>query len=77
MKKGVHRDHIEESLRTLVELLKTDAVLPERMVDHQLKGQYQEYRECHIRGDLLLIYRKLGSEKLELVRIGSHARLSL
>jgi len=30
--------------------------LPKEAKDHSLKGNYQEYREFHISGDLLVIY---------------------
>jgi mRNA interferase YafQ len=32
-------------------------------------------RECHIKPDLLLIYKKAGRDQLILVRIGSHSEL--
>ncbi len=25
--------------------------------DHKLRGEYEGYRECHIQGDLLLVYK--------------------
>ena len=44
--------------------------------DHGLSGEYQGYRECHIKFDLLLIY-KIEDNKLVLVLfdIGSHSEL--
>jgi mRNA interferase YafQ len=33
------------------------------------------YRECHIKPDLLLIYRKPGADTLRLARLGSHSEL--
>jgi Bacterial toxin of type II toxin-antitoxin system, YafQ len=35
------------------------------------------YGDCHIKPDLVLIYRKPNAENLELVRIGSHSELGL
>jgi mRNA interferase YafQ len=44
--------------------------------DHQLSGDMQHLRECHIRPDLLLIYFCLEEEKeLHLVDVGSHSEL--
>ena len=37
----------------------------------------RDYRDCHIRPDLVLIYRKPDADTLELVRIGSHSELGL
>ena len=42
--------------------------------DHQLKGNLREYRECHIKPDLLLMY-SLSDGILELVNIGSHSEI--
>ncbi len=46
--------------------------------DHQLRGEFKMYRECHIKGDLLLVYqlRKVGLV-LVLVDIGSHSYLGI
>ena len=43
-------------------------------MDHALGGKWKGYRECHIRADLLLIYRKFN-QTLLLVRLGSHSEL--
>ena len=48
--------------------------LPNEAKDHELKGNWQGYREFHISGDLLLIY-KIENETLYLVRIGTHSQL--
>ncbi|MDO7253952.1 type II toxin-antitoxin system YafQ family toxin, partial [Helicobacter cappadocius] len=44
--------------------------------DHKLKGEYKDFRECHIKPDLLLIY-KIDKEVLILacIAIGSHSDL--
>jgi mRNA interferase YafQ len=72
---------IEESsigdLRMVVSLLAADARLPNRYRDHALAGDWQDHRDCHLRPDLVLIYRKPDAATLELVRLGSHSELSL
>jgi mRNA interferase YafQ len=40
-------------------------------------GEWKDYRDCHIKPDLVLIYRKPGMETLQLVRLGSHSHLSI
>jgi mRNA interferase YafQ len=45
--------------------------------DHQLTGEWKDHRDCHIRPDLVLIYRLPDSDNLELVRLGSHSELGL
>ena len=65
---------IESRLRPVVEALARNKPLPDWVRDHKLKGKWQDHRECHIRGDLLLIYRRTA-ERLVCVRLGSHSEL--
>lgn len=59
-----------------IEKLLNDEILDKKYKDHQLKGNFKNYKECHIKPDLLLIYRK-EKEKLTLtcVHLGSHSDL--
>jgi mRNA interferase YafQ len=61
----------------IITALATDAELPERCRDHALTGNWIDYRDCHVRPDLVLIYPKPARETLQLVRLGSHAELGL
>ena len=45
------------TLRAMLLLIANDSPLPPEWKDHQLKGIRSEIRECHIKGDLLLVYR--------------------
>ena len=60
-----------------VNLLSADTPLPRRNFDHPLSGEGNDHRDCHIRPDLILIYRKPDDDSLELVRLGSHSELGL
>jgi mRNA interferase YafQ len=75
--KGRHRKHLAENFVKLVQSLALDEPLAERFHDHALSSNWQGFRDCHIRPDLILIYAKPDEETLELVRLGSHAELSL
>lgn len=44
--------------RTIIERLANDEVLEQKHQDHPLKGNYKDFRECHVEPDLLLIYQK-------------------
>jgi mRNA interferase YafQ len=55
--------------------LATDQTLPEKFHDHPLTGEYTNHRECHLKPDLLLIYKKPDEQTLRLVRIGSHSEV--
>jgi mRNA interferase YafQ len=41
--------------------------------DHVLRGDWLGYRDCHLKPDLLLIYRKPSADTLLLARLGSHS----
>ncbi len=63
-------------LKKAVELLANGEKLPESYKDHPLKGDYHNYRECHIAPDWLLIYRiEENVLVLALVGTGTHSDL--
>ncbi|MDH4371696.1 MAG: type II toxin-antitoxin system YafQ family toxin [Nitrospira sp.] len=66
---------VDELLSAAVEKLLSDHVLPPRNRDHELSGDWHGYRECHLKPDLLLIYRKSDANTLRLARLGSHSEL--
>jgi mRNA interferase YafQ len=69
-----HRD-LAPLLEQIVTELSNDVALAERYRDHALAGDYTKHRECHLKPDLLLIYKKPDDSTLRLVRIGSHSEL--
>ena len=60
-------------------LVANDAPLGTEWRDHQLKGDWAGFRECHIGGDFLLIYQiddTIGkSGMVNFVRAGTHSEL--
>ena len=60
-------------------LIASDAPLGPEWLDHPLKGDWADHRECHIGGDFLLIYRleEAGGKggAIVFVRAGTHADL--
>ncbi len=56
--------------------LLNDTPLPTKYNDHPLTGDWKEHRDCHIRPDLVLIYKKQDND-LILVRLGTHSELGL
>jgi mRNA interferase YafQ len=75
--KGRYRATLDRDLVAVVALLAADTPLLMKHRDHALTGEWRDHRDCHIRPDLVLIYRKPDVETLELVRLGSHSELSL
>ncbi len=65
-----------EKLIDILDLLAMGETLPEKNKDHQLQGEYREFRECHIEPDWLLIYRiDEGQLLLLATATGSHSYL--
>ncbi len=64
-----------DDLKPVLVALATDQPLDVRYRDHDLSGDWAGYRECHIKPDLLLIYRKSDADTLRLARLGSHSEL--
>lgn len=75
--KGKHRATLEESLMSVLAALAADEPLLPRHCDHPLSGDLKNYRDCHVKPDLVLIYQKPDDDMLILVRLGSHAELGL
>ena len=73
--KGQHRATLDEILKPVLVALVTDQSLDTKYRDHDLSGDWAGYRECHIKPDLLLIYRKSDVDSLRLARLGSHSAL--
>jgi mRNA interferase YafQ len=76
-KSGRYGRQLDRDLLAAVTLLANDQPLPPRYFDHSLGGEWSDHRDCHIRPDLVLIYRKSVDSSLDLVRLGSHSELGL
>lgn len=77
--KGSHRADLGPGglFIQIVTALANDQALPEKHRDHALTGEWKDHRDCHIKPDWVLIYRKPDDDRLQLVRLGSHSELSL
>ncbi len=73
--KGQYRSSLNSELGPVLSALLNDAPLAAKYRDHELAGDWVGYRECHIKPDLLLIYRKVDETMLRLARLGSHSEL--
>ncbi len=76
-KSGRYGKKLDAVLLEVVEMLAVDTPLPHKNFDHSLSGDWSDHRDCHVKPDLVLIYRKPDAETLELVRLGSHSELGL
>jgi mRNA interferase YafQ len=75
--KGQHRATLDTDLVPILVALASDQLLDLRHRDHALTGDWKDHRDCHIKPDLVLIYRKPDASVLQLVRLGSHSELGL
>ena len=76
IKKSGIKSSVLDDLKLVINTIAKGDKLPEIFEDHILSGEYLGYHDCHIRGDLVLIYI-IKKEQLVLVLIdlGSHSEL--
>ena len=74
LKKYKHQKEVLLELQEIIELLAKKKALPSKHRDHNLIGDWITHRECHVRSDILLIY-KVEDGVLFLTRFGSHSEL--
>ena len=55
-KAGRHGKTLDAVLMAVVDLLAADAALPQRNFDHPLSGAWNDFRDCHLKPDRILIY---------------------
>ena len=68
------RHNMNQLKEAMLLLIANDAPLGPEWLDHPLKGEWADYRECHIGGDFLLIYQVTGNA-INFVRAGTHSEL--
>ena len=71
-KRGLDMSELEAVIDTLL----AEKPLDRKYHDHDLHGQYEGYRECHVQPDWLLIYIiDKGQAVLVAARTGTHSDL--
>lgn len=61
---------------TVLDILQTKGVLPQKYRPHKLTGKYKGCWECHIQSDWLLIWEQEDNQlRLILVDTGTHSDL--
>jgi mRNA interferase YafQ len=73
--KGRHIATLDANLIPILAALADNQTLEQKHRDHDLSGDWAGYRECHVKPDLLLIYKKPDAATLRLARLGSHSEL--
>lgn len=69
-------ESLSKEIEKVVDKLQQKIALEPKYRDHKLQGDFTGYRECHLRPDLLLIY-KIHEDVLilQLIDVGSHSYL--
>jgi len=63
--KGPHRAALDTDLKQAITALAGDAPLSAKHRDHALAGDWKDYRDCHVKPDLVLIYRLMDGDGTE------------
>ena len=56
-------------------LIANDGPLAPEYKDHALGGDWEDFRECHVGGDFLLVYQLSGASFVIFARAGTHSEL--
>lgn len=64
-----------DKLEVVLKKLRDGEQIPAEYNPHPLTGNYKGHLECHIEGDLLLIWLDPNSDYISLVRFGTHSEL--
>lgn len=76
LKKYEHKREILQELKTVMTHILKEETLPAIYKDHNLIGNWLGRRECHVKSNVLLIYKIFpDSKEVLLERIGSHPEL--
>lgn len=73
--RGRHEVVLDALLIPILRALASDEPLEPRCRDHELSGDWSGYRDCHVKPDLVLIYRKPDEHTPRLARLGSHSEV--
>lgn len=72
--KDFKKAELAEGLIEVLYCLVKNKPLPVKYKDHALTGNFKTYRDCHVKPDLVLIYR-IDGDIVELVRLNSHSEV--
>ncbi|MBA3237242.1 MAG: type II toxin-antitoxin system YafQ family toxin [Parachlamydiaceae bacterium] len=76
LKKYQYKKDMVKELYDVISILTQEKPLDPKNKDHNLVGNYVNYRECHVKNDVLLIYQvDKESNSLYLARFGSHSEV--
>lgn len=75
IKRYIHREDKMANLDVVLDLLRKEQRIPASYKPHKLQGKMQQYWECHIENDLLLLWEDPKTTKIYLARFGTHSEI--
>lgn len=69
----LNRNELSNFLSCMISLVR-DEILPDYARDHALSGRLKGYKEFHLSGDKVVVY-KTDEKAVQLVNIGSHTQV--
>ena len=76
IKRFVHEKVTISELETVLDILATEKKLPDKYHNHPLVGKFKGCFDCHIRPDVVLVYKIDDVEvSILLLRLGSHSEV--
>ena len=75
VKRYRHKDDVLAELMKIVERLERGEAIPKEYSPHPLKGDHKGRMECHIKSDVLLIWRDERTGDVCAERLGTHHEL--
>jgi len=71
-----HNKKLVKDVEHVISILESDESLPRRYRDHRLSGDMRQYRELHVRPDMLLVYEKHEEVLIIfLITVSSHSEI--
>ena len=75
LKRYKHKKEEIAVLEEVLKILRAGEEIPPEYYPHPLTGNYKGHMECHVEGDLLLIWLDQETDTIHLVRFGTHSEL--
>ena len=63
------------ALKVVLNSLSETGIIPDSYYPHPLHGDFKGYMECHVEGDMLLLWYDMDKQTIKLARLGSHSEI--
>ena len=63
------------ALKVVLKSLSETGIVPDSYYPHPLHGDFKRFMECHVEGDMLLLWFDVDNQTIKLARLGSHSEV--